>query len=399
MELGRWDVNPIITFLESARPNFLSDLAALVNVDCGTHNKAGVDAVGEWIGARCADWGWEVQRLPQVEYGDCWLARLRGDGVGRLLLMGHLDTIYPDGTAAARPMRLAGAKIVGPGTCDMKGGLLVGMYALRALQTTDFRGFSELAFFFNSEEEVSSPVSQSLYSPIAREMDAVLVLESARANGDIVSARKGSGEYTIRVIGKAAHAGVEPEKGANAILELAHQIIALHRLNGLAPGVTVNAGVIGGGTKSNVVAAEAWVRVDARAADPAGAEALAQAIADLAGHTTIPRTQVEVAGGFHYPPMAKTPAVALLVEFARNAARDLGFEVNDAATGGASDANVIAALGVPVLDGLGPVGGLDHSPDEYIEADSIVPRTALVAGLIQRILSQREGLISVGGNT
>ncbi len=392
-------MNHIISFLKSARPTFLSDLAALVNVDCGTHNKAGVDAVGEWIGARCAAWDWEVQRLPQVDYGDCWLARLRSGGVGRLLLMGHLDTVYLDGTAAARPMRFEGAKIVGPGTCDMKGGLLVGMYALRALQVTDFRGFSELAFFFNSEEEAGSPLSQSLYAPVAREMDAVLVLESARVNGDIVSARKGSGEYTIRVIGKAAHAGVEPEKGANAILELAHQIIALHRLNSLAPGVTVNAGVIGGGTKSNVVPEEAWVRVDVRAADPAGAEALAQAMADLVGRTSIPGTQVEVVGGFQYQPMAKTPAVALLVEFARNAAQDLGFEVNDTATGGASDANAIAALGVPVLDGLGPVGGLDHSPDEYIEADSIVPRTALVAGLIQHILSQREGLISVRSHT
>ena len=392
-------MNPIVAFLESSRPAFLSDLAALVNADCGTYNKAGVDAVGEWIGARCTAWGWEVRRFPQVEYGDCWLARLRGGGVGRLLLMGHLDTVYPDGTAAARPLRLEGAKIVGPGTCDMKGGLLVGMYALRALQTLGFRDFSELAFFFNSEEEAGSPVSQSLYAPVAREMDAVLVLESARANGDIVSARKGSGEYTIRVMGKAAHAGVEPEKGANAILELAHQIIALHRLNGLAPGVTVNAGVIGGGTQPNVVPGEAWVQVDVRAADPAGAEALARAMVDLAGRTTIPRAQIEVVGGFQYQPMAKTPAVVLLVEFARNVARDLGFEVNDAATGGASDANAIAALGVPVLDGLGPVGGLDHSPEEYIEADSLVPRAALVAGLIQRTRLQRDRLTSVRSHT
>jgi glutamate carboxypeptidase len=241
-------LNAFIQFLESSRSALLADLAALVNVDCGTHDKVGVDRVGEWVGARCAEWGWEVERFPQAAYGDCWLARLRGDGPGRVLLIGHLDTVYPDGTAAARPMRFEGEKVLGPGVCDMKGGLLVGMYALRALQTAGFRDFAELAFFFNSEEEVSSPVSRPLYTPVARTMDAALVLESARANGDIVSARKGSGDFTLKVTGRAAHAGVEPEKGANAVVELAHQIVALHRLNGLAPGVTVNPGVIGGGT-------------------------------------------------------------------------------------------------------------------------------------------------------
>jgi glutamate carboxypeptidase len=392
-------VNHIIAFLESSRSAFLADLTALVDVDCGTYNKAGVDRVGAWIGARCAEWGWEIQRLPQAEYGDCWRARLRGDGAGRLLLLGHLDTVYPDGTAAARPMRTAGPKIVGPGTCDMKGGLLVGMYALRALQLTGFRDFSELVFFFNSEEEVDSPISKPLVASIAVEMDAALVLESARANGDIVSARKGVGEYTLRVKGKSAHAGVEPEKGANALLELAHQIITLHELNGLAPGVTVNADVGGGGTRTNVIPDEAWVKVDVRAIDPAGAQTLAQALVNWPARTTVPRTRVELSGGFGRPPMAKTPATALLVEWAQNVARELGLEIKDAATGGASDANDIAALAVPVLDGLGPVGGLDHSPDEYIEADSIVPRTALLAGLIERILSQRGRLISVRSHT
>lgn len=141
-------MNNVSDFLTDCHAAFLSDLAALVNVDCGTHNKAGVDRVGEWIGARCAAWDWEVERLPLTEYGDCWLARLHSNGVGRVLLIGHLDTVYPDGTAAARPMRFEGPKIIGPGVCDMKGGLLVGMYALRALQTENFRNFAEIAFFF-----------------------------------------------------------------------------------------------------------------------------------------------------------------------------------------------------------------------------------------------------------
>jgi len=287
-------------------------------------------------------------------------------------------------------MRFEGPKIIGPGVCDMKGGLLVGMYALRALQMANFREVAEIAFFFNSDEEIGSPGSRPLYEQIARGMDSALVLESARANGDIVSARKGSGEFNLRVTGKAAHAGVEPEKGANAVVELAHQIIALQELNGLAPGVTVNPGVISGGTVSNVIPAEAWVIVDVRAINPAGAEAITQAITTLPARTTIPGTHVELTGAFTYPPMARTPAVHLLTELARDSARELGFEINDVATGGASDANVLASLGLPVLDGLGPIGGLDHSPDEYIEADSFAPRAAMVAGLIQRILSEEK---------
>ncbi len=383
-------MNNVSDFLTTSRASFLSDLAALVNVDCGTRNKGGVDRVGQWIGARCSAWDWEVERLPLTEHGDCWLARLHGNGAGRILLMGHLDTVYPDGTVAARPMRFEGPKIIGPGVCDMKGGLLVGMYALRALQTANFRDFAEIAFFFNSDEEIGSPGSRPIYEPIARGSDAALVLESARANGDIVSARKGSGVFNLRVTGKAAHAGVEPEKGANAVVELAHQIIALQELNGLAPGVTVNPGVIGGGTVSNVIPAEAWVIVDVRAMDPAGAEAITHALTSLPAQTTLPGTHAEISGHFSYPPMARTPAVRLLTELARDSARELGFEINDVATGGASDANVLASLGLPVLDGLGPIGGLDHSPDEYIEADSFVHRAAMVAGLIQRILSEKK---------
>jgi glutamate carboxypeptidase len=308
------------------------------------------------------------------------------------MLIGHLDTVYPDGTAAIRPMRFEGLKIMGPGVCDMKGGLLVGMYAMRALQIAGFDDFAELTFFFNSEEELGSPVSRTLYTPVAQKMDAVLVLEAARMNGDIVSARKGAGVYTVRVKGKAAHAGVEPEKGANAILEMAHQVIAFQKLNGIAPGVTINTGVISGGTQHNVVPEQAELEVDVRAVDLAGVAAIRHAIAGLNGQTTVPGTQVQIQGGFSYFPMAKTSAIAFLVERAQETARELGFEIKDAATGGASDANQIAALGVPVLDGLGPVGGLDHGPDEYIEQASIVPRTALLVGLLQRILAQRENL-------
>ena len=260
-----------LAFLENSHAQFLDDLAALVNVDCGTFTKRGVDFCGDWVNARGQAWEWDMEYFPVREFGNCHLARIRGKGTGKFLMLTHLDTVYPEGIAAERPMRFEGNKIIGPGASDMKAGVLAAMYAMRTLQVNGFDDFAELAIFFGCDEEIGSPTGRNFYMPFVKKADAVLVLEGARANGNIVSARKGTGEYILRVQGHAAHAGVEPEKGANAILELAHQIIALHKLNGIAPGVTVNVGIIGGGTRTNVVPDNAWVEVDVRAVDAEGA--------------------------------------------------------------------------------------------------------------------------------
>lgn len=382
-------------FLESSFPQFLADLETLVNVDCGTYTKPGVDFVGDWVNARGQEWEWDMEYFPVRDFGNCHLARLRGKGKGKFLMLGHLDTVYPEGVAAERPLRTEGNKLIGPGVGDMKAGLLVAMYAMRGLQLAGYDNFQELAIFFSCDEEIGSPTGKKYYLPLIRKADAVLVLEGARANGNIVSARKGTGGYTLRVHGHSAHAGVEPEKGANAILELAHQIIALHNLNGIAPGVTVNAGIIGGGTRTNVVPDEAWVQVDVRAVNPKGAQIAHDAILALAEQTQVSRTRVEIEGHFEYPPMAKTPAIGLMAEWAIELGRELDMVFQDQATGGASDANNVAQEGIPVIDGLGPSGGLDHSPDEYIDRDSIIPRTRLLAALIERLCERRPQLKSV----
>jgi glutamate carboxypeptidase len=379
-------------FLTDSFPQQLADLETLVNVDCGTYTKPGVDFVGDWVNARGQAWEWDMEYYPVRDFGNCHLARLHGKGEGRFLMLGHLDTVYPEGVAAQRPLRAEGNKLIGPGVGDMKGGLLVAMYAVRGLQLAGFDDFNELAIFFGSDEEIGSPTGKKLYLPAVKKADAVLVLEGARANGNIVSARKGTGEYTLRVTGHAAHAGVEPEKGANAILELAHQIIALHNLNGIAPGVTVNAGIISGGTRTNVVPDEALVHVDVRAVNPEGAQRIHEAVMRLAEQAHVPRTRIEIAGRFGFPPMPKSPATARMAEWAKALARDLEMQIEDVATGGASDANNVAELGIPVLDGLGPVGGLDHSPDEYIERDSILPRTLLLSALLQTLCARRAEL-------
>lgn len=387
----------IVAYLNTQQQNFLADLAALVDLDCGTHNKAGVDAAGAIMRRHLEDLGFVVEIIPLEDYGDCLAGRLAGNGQVRILLVGHLDTVYPDGTAAARPMRIEGSRILGPGVCDMKAGLLAGVYAVKALQATGFTDFGEIAFFCNTDEEVGSPVSRRLYADVACEADVALVLEAARANGDIVSARKGGGTYHLRVTGRAAHAGVEPEKGVNAIVELAHHVQALHTLNDLRPGITINVGVIRGGTRSNVVPDLAEAEVDFRVVCREDV-----AVLDAAAHQAVatvhaPGTSTRISGGLEVPPMEKTPATAFLADLARQVAAELGFGLGDVSTGGTSDANFVAALGTPVLDGLGPIGGLDHSPNEYLELDSIVPRTALLAGLIQAAASKRSALATLRG--
>jgi glutamate carboxypeptidase len=271
----------------------------------------------------------------------------------------------------------------------MKGGLLSGLYALRALRSTRGGGapaewlpFERLTFVVNPDEEIGSPSSTPHIQEAARDATVAFVLESARENGDIVSARKGIADFRLTVVGRAAHAGVEPEKGRSATLEAAHKTVALAALNGRWPGVTVNVGAIHGGTRPNIVADSCTLNVDVRATSANTLDEVEAAIRAIAEHATVPDTTCQIERIAHWPPMEKTPATAALAELAISLAGRIGFELRDAATGGASDANTTSGMGVPSLDGLGPVGGADHAPGEYLEVDSIVPRTTLFAALL-----------------
>jgi glutamate carboxypeptidase len=242
-----------------------------------------------------------------------------------------------------------------------------------------------ITFVANPDEEIGSPFSTPFIRELAPEHRAALVLECARANGDIVSSRKGIADYHITLHGRAAHAGVEPEKGRSAIVEAAHQVLALHELNGRWPTVTVNAGVIRGGTRPNVVAERCELQVDLRAATGDAFDAAAAEVERIAASPTVDGVSAAIERIAGHPPMEKSVASGRLVGLAVAIAADLGFALADAATGGASDANTCAALGVPSLDGLGPVGGDDHSVDEWLDLSSVVPRTTLLATLIDRI--------------
>ena len=372
--------------VEARLPRYLSELERLVNIDCGSYTPDGVNRVADFVTDALRTLGGTVERTPyRAEgrpLGDLVVGRFDGDGP-RLLLIGHMDTVFDPGTAAERPYRSEGGRAFGPGVTDMKAGLLAGLHAIGALREAGER--PSVTFVANPDEEIGSPFSTPVIRSLAPEHDAVLVLECARANGDIVSARKGIADYHVTITGRAAHAGVEPEKGRSAILEAAHQVLALHALNGRWPTVTVNAGVIHGGTRPNVVPDRCELQVDIRAATADAFDAAAAEVERLAASPTMPDLRVELSRTAGHPPMEKTDASARFVALAVDIAGQLGFELHDAATGGASDANTTAALGVPTLDGLGPVGGDDHSVDEWLDLESVVPRTTLLAALMGRI--------------
>jgi glutamate carboxypeptidase len=382
------DPNALRRSVDARLPAFLAELETLVNIDCGSYTPAGVNRVADFVAAALAAMGAEVQRVGHepseggARLGDLVIGTLDGDGP-RLLLIGHMDTVFDAGTAAARPYRSQGDRALGPGVTDMKAGLLAGLHAIGALHASGIR--PSVTFIANPDEEIGSPFSTPFIRELAPSHDAALVLECARANGDIVSARKGIADYHLSLVGRAAHAGVEPEKGRSAIVEAAHQVLALHALNGRWPTVTVNAGVIRGGTRPNVVAERCEMEIDLRAATVDAFDAAAAEVERLAAEPTVAGVTIDLQRIAGHPPMERTEASGRLVALAVSIAAELGFPLRDAATGGASDANTCAALGVPTLDGLGPVGGDDHSVDEWLDLSSVAPRTALLAGLIGRV--------------
>jgi len=367
---------------------FLSELETMVNIDCGSYSSAGVNQVVDRCERRFRSFGWAVDRRPHVpadgepQLGDLLIGTLRGAGGPRVLLVGHTDTVFDDGTAAERPFRVEGGRAYGPGVSDMKGGLLSGFFATHALQDVGVDGFGQITYVCNPDEEIGSTFSGPVIRELAGQHDVAYVLEGGRENGDFVSARKGVTDYVITVHGRAAHAGVEPHKGRNAIAQAADLVGQIHALHDRWAGVSVNVGTIAGGTRPNVVPARCTFEIDLRAPELATLEAAEAEIERICDVPTMPDITIDVHRTSWHRPMEKTSAVAVQVDRAIAYAHRLGFPLRDASTGGASDANTIAAVGTPVIDGLGPIGGDDHSPAEWLDVASIVPRTALVAALI-----------------
>jgi glutamate carboxypeptidase len=384
------DVRAVAGSVEDRRNEFTQALRDIVDIDSGTYTPAGVNKVADALEARFRSSGWEVERRVHrpgngaQQLGDVLVARVEGSGSHRVLLVCHMDTVWPEGTVTERPFRVEGDRGFGPGVSDAKSGLLAGIEAADALKRLGMDSFGRVTFVCNPDEETGSPFAGATIQDLARESDVAYVLEAGRENGDIVSARKGITTIRVELIGRAAHAGVEPERGRHAVLDGALKAADLQALNGTLPGVTVNVGVLSGGTRPNVVPDRCAMEIDVRAWEESVLEEARKRAREILEAERVPGVRAAIELDIEYPPMERSPGTERLVAIARELGNELGLDLRDASTGGGSDANMVAAAGTPVLDGLGPVGGDDHSPDEWVDLASVAPRVAVLAGLIAR---------------
>jgi glutamate carboxypeptidase len=388
--LHRVDVGAVRRLVATESARFVDALGELVSIDSGTYTPTGVNRVGDVLDRWFRDAGWDTERrehrpgVGQRQLGDVLVARVSGNGSHRVLLLCHMDTVWPEGTAAERPYRVEGARGFGPGVSDAKSGLLAGIEAVGALRRLGLDRFGTVTFLCNPDEEAGSPFSGASIAEHAKESDVVFVLEAGRENGDIVSARKGLTTIRAELTGRAAHAGVEPDRGRHAVLDGAMKTVELQAMNGQTSGLTVNVGVLSGGTRPNVVPDRCELHVDVRAWDDATLDDAIERVRGILERPAVDGVRAVVDVNIEYPPMGHSPATERLVDMARTIAGELGFRLDAASTGGGSDANKVAALGTAVLDGLGPIGGDDHSPDEWVDLRSVPDRVALLAGLIAR---------------
>jgi len=374
---------------DSRTPAMLVLLKQLVEIESPSHDKVAVDRLGALVAEECRQLGGQVKLHPQTETGNLVEAhflpsptRVHSEGAGgesSILLLAHMDTVFPLGTLAKMPFYEKDGKVFGPGVSDMKGGIVVALTALAmALETGSLA--HPVTALFTSDEEIGSGTSRSLIEKISSGSALVLVLEPAMLDGSVKTWRKGVGEFTIRVRGRAAHAGGDHDKGRNAIEEIAHQVLAIQKMTDYSKGTTLNVGVIRGGIASNVVPDEASFEVDLRVMQPGEAERISAEIQALT--PVLDGTTLEVTGGLNRPPMPYNDMIKATFNKVKAIAANVNIELKASGTGGASDANFVAPLGIPVLDGLGPAGGEYHSEREFIFRNSLPERAKLLATIL-----------------
>jgi glutamate carboxypeptidase len=362
------------------QPALVRLIQTLVRAESPSDDKAAVDACGALVTARIVAAGGRVKLHRQRIFGDVIEARFgpRRKENRPVLLLGHIDTVWPVGTLKTMPCRMGDGRLWGPGTLDMKAGVAMALTAVEMLSEADLLE-GEIILLLNSEEEIGSPVSRPITERLAQDCSSVLVLEPAQGLA-CKTARKGTGNWRIDIQGVAAHAGVDFEKGASALRELGQVIEKVSSWTDLTRGLTVSVGLAGGGSKTNVVPAQAWAEVDARIARKADGPRIERKFASLKSADR--RCSLAVTGGINRPPMERSRGTVALYRQARALAAELGFTLEEASTGGASDGNFTAALGVATLDGLGAVGEGAHATHESILLEHLAPRTALLAAML-----------------
>jgi glutamate carboxypeptidase len=380
-------VHPFLAFAEAKQPAIVALISELARCESPSDQPQAVNRFVNLLAGRI-DGAANIRTLPGGRFGqhlrcEFKLPGAKADG-GKILVLAHSDTVWPLGTLAQMPLREEQGRLWGPGVLDMKSGIAFFIFAIHTLRLLEIPVCRNILFQVNSDEEVGSETSREFTEEAARKSAAVLLLEPGTGlTGKLKTARKGVGDYTVTVQGRASHAGVDYEAGASAVLELARQIPKIAGFTNLKQGITVNPGVISGGTRTNVVAAEARVEVDIRIAHAKDAAALDKKFRAL--RPVDKRCSIHVKGGLNRPPMERTPGIRNLFQTARACAKELGVTLQESATGGGSDGNFTAALGVPTLDGLGGVGEGAHAANESILLDRIADRTALLAMLLSKL--------------
>jgi glutamate carboxypeptidase len=379
--------------LQAYQPELLQRLELLVNIDSGTGQVQGINQImthlEQWLDAL----GFAVTLYEADALGYNLVARLKGQGTLRLLLVGHVDTVYGPGSAQIQPFQIYDGLAYGPGVIDMKSGVLVGIYGLQTLLESGFNDFGELIVVFNNDEEVGSAGSASLLQTLAQQADLGLVLEGSRSPEILTHARKGADKYMLEVHGIPAHSGAEPYKGRSAVIELAHKMIAIHNLNTLFPGVTFNVTRISSSELFNIVPDFARCFISVRSHTEQGLNRAAEALEKIAAGCNVPDTSSHLLRTRGRKPYEGNAEILRMVEMARLEGQALGLTIKHESKGGLSDANLLMEAGLPTLDSLGPTGGGMHDlKREYLHVDSIPLRGALLAGLIQRLcLSKSTG--------
>ncbi|MDS9472437.1 M20 family metallopeptidase [Sporosarcina pasteurii] len=375
-------------YLECHEKEMLTLLEKLVNIDSGSMNKAGVDKVGQVLFEEFEKLGFQVDVIPQEIQGNHLVIRHQHATTPKIMAVAHMDTVFKEGTVAERPFTIRDGRAYGPGVIDMKGSHVVLLFALKALRENNSKALENIEVILTSDEEIGSHTSRELIESQTEHKKYALIMEPARQDGSLVTARRGVGEYSLYVTGKAAHSGVQPQAGSSAIEELAQKTIKLHKLTNHDEGITVNVGVIEGGTTVNTVAPSAVARVDVRIDKIEQADWIERQIESICATPDVEGTTIELKGGIERQPMVKNEQTIALLEKIQEVGRDLGIEVKDMATGGGSDASFTSAKGVATIDGLGPIGGHAHSEDEYLEIASLTERALLLAHTIRKLTDE-----------
>ncbi len=377
----------ITDWLAGQKEAMLAMIEAMVNTDSGSYNKPGIDAVGAIVGRFMAGHGIPVETVARPKHGDCLRAIGRapaGGGNRSIVLMGHRDTVFPDGEAKRRPFTIENGLAHGPGVSDMKAGLVMNAFVLAAFQK--FGGApSPMVALFTGDEEIGSPEGRPVIEAEARNARVVFNSEPGRVSGNVVSGRKGGVFSHFAIEGKAAHSGGNFKDGISAIGELAHKVIAIHALTDLDAGITLNVGLVSGGQSVNTVAPSAEGQIDLRYVDPPQRARIMQAIEAIIATAHVPGTRASLTVRGEFLPLVQTPAARAVLELYQEAAAETGFRTEGEFTGGCADSGFTAAMGAPTLCGVGPVGGKAHSPDEFLDVESIVPRAQALARTILRL--------------